>query len=66
MTGNRWTPLVVSSVLAWGVWVLAALNGHGWELLWLPGVMAGAAWPRGLRCRSCDRNVTTAGGVDGP
>ena len=49
MTGftNRWTPLFVSTALAWGVWLVAAVNGHGWELLWLPGVVAGAAWPRG-------------------
>lgn len=44
---NRWTPPLVSTALALGVWLLAALNGHGWELLWLPGVVAGAAWPRG-------------------
>lgn len=46
MIGSRWTRLVVSTALAGGVWLLAALNGHGWELLWLPGVVAGAAWPR--------------------
>jgi hypothetical protein len=47
--GRAWLPLVIGSALALAVSALAARAGHGWELLWLPGVVAGAAWPRRSR-----------------
>ena len=34
---------------------IAAAQGHGWELLWLPAVITGAAWPGGLRLGACRR-----------
>jgi hypothetical protein len=43
---RKWTSFVVAAGLAWGIWAAAATQGYGWEMLWLPGAVAGAAWPR--------------------
>jgi hypothetical protein len=41
---RRWTVLATAGGAA--IFGLAAANGHAWEMLWLPGVMLGASWPR--------------------
>jgi hypothetical protein len=42
----KWLPVVVAAALSGAVWLLAATHGHAVELLWLPGVVIAAAWPR--------------------
>ena len=32
-------------VLGVGIYALAVVNGYAWEMLWLPAVTVGAAWP---------------------
>ena len=43
MLGNRWLPFACTCA-ALALWALAAANGYAWEMLWLPAVVAGAAW----------------------
>jgi hypothetical protein len=43
---RRWRGAIVSGAVGSAIFVLAWSKGHGWELLWLPAVMLGAAWPR--------------------
>jgi hypothetical protein len=43
---NRWLPLAVSTSVTLALWALAAAHGYGWQMLWLPAAVAGAAWPR--------------------
>jgi hypothetical protein len=38
--------LVVGTSAALALWALAAVHGYAWEMIWLPAVVAGAAWPR--------------------
>jgi hypothetical protein len=52
---QRWVWTAVLSALAWAIWGLAAHNGYGWQMLWLPGVVTGAAWPRDQRSGKHDR-----------
>ena len=52
MLGNRWLPLAFTTGAALALWALAAANGYAWQLIWLPAVVAGAAWPR-HRTRRC-------------
>jgi hypothetical protein len=42
-----------------GIYALAAVNGYAWEMLWLPAVMVGAAWPeeRNGSVRNCLRRL---------
>lgn len=42
---HRWLRFAVSTGAAIAVWAVAAVNGYAWQMLWLPGVIAGAAWP---------------------
>jgi hypothetical protein len=35
----------VAFALGFGIFTPAAVNGYTWEMLWLPAVMVGAAWP---------------------
>jgi hypothetical protein len=42
---NRWLPLAVTTS-ALALWALAAAHGFGWQMVWLPAAVAGAAWPR--------------------
>ena len=44
--GNRWLPLALTTSAALGIWVLAVAHGFGWQMIWLPAAVAGAAWPR--------------------
>lgn len=55
---SKWTvPLVVDAV-ALAIWALAAAKGHGLEMLWLPAVVIGAAWPSNpRRLRGCIARV---------
>jgi hypothetical protein len=46
MLSNRWLPLAFMTAAALALWALAAANGYAWQLIWLPAVVAGAAWPR--------------------
>jgi hypothetical protein len=43
---RRWRWTLVALASGGAVFGLAAANGHAWEMLWLPGVTVGAAWPR--------------------
>jgi len=43
---KRSASIVVLSSLALGLWVLAAAHGDAWQMIWLPAVVAGAAWPQ--------------------
>jgi hypothetical protein len=56
---NRWLPIVLATGAAVAVWALAASRGYAWQMLWLPGAVAGAAWPR--KRRSKDRCFRHAG-----
>jgi hypothetical protein len=44
--GNRWLPLALTTSAALGIWAIAAAHGCAWQMIWLPAVVAGAAWPR--------------------
>lgn len=46
---KRWAPFVVLTSLALGAWALAAVHGYAWQMIWLPAVVAGAAWPQRTR-----------------
>jgi hypothetical protein len=51
---TRWVPFAILAGLALGIWVLSAMEGYAWQMLWLPAVIAGAAWPAHVgrtRCR---------------
>jgi len=53
---SRTLGAVASNAGAAAIFGLAAANGHAWEMLWLPGVMLGASWPRTSKTlRSCLR-----------
>ena len=60
---RRWLPFSVATVTALAIWALSAAHGYGWAMIWLPAVVAGAAWPR-QRSRSgserCDGETTRA------
>ena len=43
---QRWLPFAVTTGLALAAWGLAAAHGYGWAMIWLPAVVAGAAWLR--------------------
>ncbi|HEY2938266.1 MAG TPA: hypothetical protein VGJ27_00490 [Gaiellaceae bacterium] len=43
---RRWRGAIVALPAGTAIFGLAWANGHGWEMLWLPAVMLGAAWPR--------------------
>jgi hypothetical protein len=43
---QRWLPFAITTGLALAVWGLAAAHGYGWAMIWLPAMVAGAAWPR--------------------
>jgi len=43
---HRWLRFAITSGLALAVWGLAAAHGYGWAMIWLPAMVAGAAWPR--------------------
>jgi hypothetical protein len=43
--GNRWLPLALTTSAALAILALAAAHGYAWQLIWLPAVIAGAAWP---------------------
>jgi hypothetical protein len=44
---QTWWPLAALTSLATAIWALAVAHGYAWQLIWLPGAVAGAAWPRG-------------------
>ena len=46
LPGNRWFPLALATSVALVAWALAAAHGYGLEMIWLPAVVAGAAWPQ--------------------
>jgi hypothetical protein len=43
---HSWLQLVAMVGAALAVWGIAAAHGYGWLTIWLPAVVAGAAWPR--------------------
>jgi hypothetical protein len=49
---TRWRSFVILTGFAVGIWLVAAVHGYAWEMLWLPAVIAGASWPRGRTSRS--------------
>ena len=44
---RRWLAFLITTGGALGIWAFAAVKGYGWEMLWLPAVVAGAGWPLG-------------------
>jgi hypothetical protein len=46
---HHWLPFVVLTGLALGIWVLSAVHGYAWQMLWLPAAISGAAWPSHVR-----------------
>jgi hypothetical protein len=42
---HPWLRLAVMTGAALALWGLAAAHGYGWSTIWLPAVVAGAAWP---------------------
>jgi hypothetical protein len=48
---HKWLPFAAVTSLATAIWLLAVANGYAWQVLWLPGAVAGAAWPRGPKRR---------------
>lgn len=44
---THWSLFAILTGLAGAGWLVAALHGYAWEMLWLPAVIAGASWPRG-------------------
>jgi hypothetical protein len=44
MIVDRWIP-VACTFAALVLWALAAAHGYGWQMIWLPAAVAGAAWP---------------------
>jgi hypothetical protein len=42
---HRWLPFSVVTGAALALWGLAAAQGYGWLMIWLPAAIAGAAWP---------------------
>jgi hypothetical protein len=55
-SSNHWISFVMPTVLALGTWALAVAHGHGWQMVWLPAAVAGAAWPGHSRPRrDCTR-----------
>ena len=43
---RAWAPTILAAALSVGIWLAAARKGYGLEMLWLPGAVTGAAWPR--------------------
>jgi hypothetical protein len=56
---RRWLPTLIVAMGAAGIEALAAVHGHGLELLWLPAVLVGASWPtgHGSGLRNCLRRM---------
>jgi hypothetical protein len=44
MIGNRLLA-VACTCAALALWALATAHGYGWQMIWLPAAVAGAAWP---------------------
>jgi hypothetical protein len=58
---HHWLPFAALTALALGIWVVSAAHGYAWQMLWLPAVIAAAAWPthrtRIPRCLRSQRNL---------
>jgi hypothetical protein len=46
LLSNRWLPFAFTTSAALALWAIAAAHGYGWQMIWLPAAVAGAAWPR--------------------
>jgi hypothetical protein len=59
MTMRKWGATIFASAFGLGAYGIAAAHGHAWEVLWLPAVMVGAAWPYESdgKFRSCLRRL---------
>jgi hypothetical protein len=42
---KRWLRFAFVTVMAVGLWTLAAVHDYAWQMIWLPAAAAGAAWP---------------------
>jgi len=42
----KWIPVLVAGALSGALWIAAAVQGLAIEMIWLPAVAIGAAWPR--------------------
>ena len=58
---HTWLPFALVTTLAVAIWVVAATQGHAWEMIWLPAVVAGAAWPSRHKKPSSDVSRGCAG-----
>lgn len=65
MSQKRRISLLIAAALSLGIWAIAAAQGHGWELLWLPAVVTGAAWPNNVRLGACRRRLRRDRSVPG-
>jgi hypothetical protein len=43
--------------LGLGIYALAAIHGYALEMLWLPAVAVGAAWPYEPKSKECLRRL---------
>lgn len=55
--------LLIAAALGLGIWAVAAAQGYGWDLLWLPAVVTGAAWPSNVSLSACRRRLRRATSV---
>ena len=46
---RRWRPARAAAVIGLAVYGVGAAKSHALGLLWLPAVLAGAAWPPGRK-----------------
>jgi hypothetical protein len=53
LSGRNWLGTVLAAALSGAVWVVAASKGYALEMIWLPAVAVGAAWPRRRTQRRC-------------
>jgi hypothetical protein len=44
-TFRRWITPLAALFCGLAVFVLAAINGHAFEVIWLPAVLLAASWP---------------------
>jgi hypothetical protein len=42
---RKWLGTVLAAELSGAVWLVAASRGYALEMIWLPAVAVGAAWP---------------------
>ena len=41
-----WRPFAILTGLSIGIWLLSAVHGYIWQMVWLPAIIAAVSWPR--------------------